>query len=164
MVAAGGAPSQYHVHDLAELCEGAADRAVAARAAGVLRELLAAGRVIPLAPGAGDSPDTHTPLDLASTPDHPLRAVLDGTIEVFLDRLAAEQQEDGGWPIDWPAPGLTAVSEWRGVRTLAALEVLTAYGRLAEVNRTDRLYAIVEELRARFPGRCPGGGWPSTSR
>ena len=131
VVAAGGAPSQYHVHDLAELCEGAADRAVAARAAGVLRELLAAGRVIPLAPGAGDSPDTHTPLDLAPTPDHPLRAAFpDGTIDVFLDRLAAEQQEDGGWPIDWPAPGATAVSEWRGVRTLAALEVLTAYGRL----------------------------------
>lgn len=131
VVAAGEAPSQYHVDDLAELCEGAADRAGAERAVEVLRELLAAGRVIPLTPGSGGAPDTHTPLDVAPTPDHPLRTAFpDGTIELFLDRLEAAQEDDGGWPIDWPAPGPTAVSEWRGMKTVGALEVLTAYGRL----------------------------------
>jgi len=131
VAAAGEAPSQYHVDNLAELCAHAADRPAADRSLGNLREQLAAGRVIPLVPGAAAGPDTHTPLDIAPRPDHPLRpAFPDGMIDEFLDRLAAVQQPDGGWPIDWPAPGETAVWEWRGVRTLGALEVLDAYGRL----------------------------------
>ena len=130
-VAAGEAPSQYHVEDLAELCSFAVDRAAAGCALGILREQLAAGRVIPLVPGAVAGPDTHTPLDIAPRPDHPLwPAFGNGVIDAFLDRLAADQQPDGGWPIDWPAPGETAVWDWRGVRTLGALEVLDAYGRL----------------------------------
>ena len=131
VLAAGEAPSQYHVDDLAERCAFAVDRAAAGRALGILREQLAAGRVVPLVPGEGSGPDTHTPLDIAPRPDHPLRpAFPDGVIEAFLDRLVADQQPDGGWTIDWPAPGETAVWEWRGVRTLGALEVLDAYGRL----------------------------------
>lgn len=47
-----------------------------------------------------------------------------------MDRLAEQQQEDGGWPIDWPAPGASAVHEWCAIRTLEALETLHAYGRL----------------------------------
>ena len=131
VVAAGEAPSQYHVADLAELCAHAADRTAADRALGVLREQLAAGRVIPLTPGVAPGPDTHTPLDIAPRPDHPLRpAFTDDVVAAFLDQLVADQQPDGGWAIDWPAPGETAVWEWRGVRTLGALEVLDAYGRL----------------------------------
>ena len=156
MVAAGGAPSQYHVHDLGAV-RGGADRAVAARAAGVLRELLAAGRVIPLAPGAGDSPDTHTPLDLAPPPITRCGGV--------------PRRDDRGVPR--PAGGRAA-----GGRGLAdRLAGAGAHGRVrvagrpdagraggahrvrspTEVNRTDRLYAIVEELRARFP-------WPVSRR
>ena len=32
--------------------------------------------------------------------------------------------------IDWPAPGTTATNEWRAIRTLDALQTLSAYGRL----------------------------------
>lgn len=85
--------------------------------------------VDPTAPPA--SPDTHTPLHFATTPDHPLRRFFGDTIlEGFLHRLAAEQREDSGWPIDWPAPGTTAIDEWRAIRTLEALATLRAWGRL----------------------------------
>ena len=37
----------------------------------------------------------------APDPEHPLRRFFeDATIDGFLDRLAADQQQDGGWPID----------------------------------------------------------------
>ena len=47
-----------------------------------------------------------------------------------LDRLSAEQEEDGGWPIHFRAwaPGITL--EWRPVATIHALKVLRAYGRI----------------------------------
>jgi hypothetical protein len=97
-----------------------------------LWEALASGRVVPLDPAAKpSSPDTHTPLQFATTPEHPLRRFFsDAVIDGFLDRLVADQQEDGGWPIDWPAPGTTATNEWRAIRTLEALQILSAYGRL----------------------------------
>ena len=130
VTATGEALSQYHVTDLAALCAQAADRPAADKALDRVRELLAAGAVIPLTPGEAPGPDTHTPIDLAARPDHPLRtAFTDSTIDAFLDHLEASQQPDGGWPVDWPAPGETAVWEWRGIRTLEALEALRAYGR-----------------------------------
>ena len=50
-------------------------------------------------------------------------------IERHLDALAADQEEDGGWPISWPpiSPGVAA--EWRGVVTLKVLQSLASYGR-----------------------------------
>jgi hypothetical protein len=92
---------------------------------------LAAGRIIPLDPSAAEpGGDTHTPLQFAPEPESPCRAAFDdATIDLFLDHLAAEQQDDGGWPIGWPAPGPTAVFEWRSVRTIDALCTLRAYGR-----------------------------------
>ena len=35
-------------------------------------------------------------------------------IERELDRLAAEQQEDGGWTFDFPAWNPAVAWEWRG--------------------------------------------------
>jgi hypothetical protein len=82
--------------------------------------------------------DPHTegyvksPLEFAPRPDAPARRLFDdATIERHLDALAAKQQDDGGWPITWEPPSAAAVSEWRGVVTLRALEVLDAYGRPA---------------------------------
>lgn len=84
------------------------------------------GSSVPSTPTA-----TRTPLQFAPFPAHPLRRYFpDATIEGFLDRLTASQPDDGGWPIDWPAPGATASSEWRAIRTLEALQTLSAYGRL----------------------------------
>ena len=72
-----------------------------------------------------------TPLHFAPTPDSPARPHFeDATIEAHLDDLASHQQEDGGWPIRWEAPGPVAVAEWRGIWTLDALRTLRAYGRI----------------------------------
>ena len=80
----------------------------------------------------GGKPDeAMRPLDFSPEPGRPLRALLDpGAIEADLDRLEAEQHDDGGWDVDWahwsPAGGL----EWRGWATVRALRILRANGRV----------------------------------
>ncbi|HEY6738688.1 MAG TPA: hypothetical protein VI076_07535 [Actinopolymorphaceae bacterium] len=72
-----------------------------------------------------------TPLDFAPTPDSPRRRFFTSeSVEAHLDALAQAQQDDGGWPVTWEPPGPSAVAAWRGVRTLEALRVLRAYGRI----------------------------------
>jgi hypothetical protein len=72
-----------------------------------------------------------TPLDLAPEPGGPWSHLFDaGQIEGHLDRLARDQQADGGWAITWEPPGTASTLEWRGIMTLWALRVLRAYGRL----------------------------------
>jgi hypothetical protein len=132
---AGAAPvpeSQYQAHAIAELLLTEPDSARAAPLLDALGQALGAGRIVPIDPGVPPpGPDTHTPLHFAPAPDHPLRRYFAAeVIDGFLERLAGAQGEDGGWPIDWPAPGSTAVSEWRAIKTLEALETLSAYGRL----------------------------------
>jgi hypothetical protein len=124
--------NQYRAHAIAEFLLAEPDRNRSQPLLDELGAALAAGRIVPIDPDApAPSPDTHTPLHFAPAPEHPLRRYFgDATIEGFLRRLRAEQREDGGWPIDWPAPGATAVAEWRAIRTLEALETLSAWGRL----------------------------------
>jgi hypothetical protein len=80
----------------------------------------------------GGKPDeAMRPLDFSPEPNRPLRDLLDPeTIEADLDRLQAEQHDDGGWDVDWthwsPAGGL----EWRGWATVRAVRILRANGRL----------------------------------
>ena len=72
-----------------------------------------------------------TPLQLAPAPDAPGRFVFsDALISAHLDDLCAHQQQDGGWPIAWEAPGPGAAMDWRGMMTLEALTTLRAYGRI----------------------------------
>jgi len=72
-----------------------------------------------------------TPVHLASSPDSPWRRLFDdATFEGHLDRLAQDQQPDGGWAITWEPPGVASTLEWRGIETLRALRALRAYGRL----------------------------------
>jgi hypothetical protein len=81
---------------------------------------------------SGGRPDeAMRPLDFSPEPGRPLRALLDpSAIEADLDRLEAEQHDDGGWDVDWahwsPAGGL----EWRGWATVRAVRILRANGRL----------------------------------
>jgi hypothetical protein len=47
-----------------------------------------------------------------------------------LDRLEADQQEDGGWPIRFEPPSEASHLEWRGIVSVQAVEVLRRHGRL----------------------------------
>ncbi len=124
--------SQYQAHPLADFLISDPDQERARPIFEALGKALGGGRVVPLDPTARSSaPDTHTPLQFATSPSHPLRRFFSNAIiEGFLDRLIGDQEQDGGWPIDWPAPGTSASNEWRAIRTLEALQTLSAYGRL----------------------------------
>lgn len=74
---------------------------------------------------------TFKPLTWAPTPDSLCRGLFeDSHIDVHLQALAAGQQEDGGWPISWPAVSPACELEYRGVVTIGALKTLKAYGYL----------------------------------
>jgi hypothetical protein len=74
----------------------------------------------------GGLPDeTLRPLDLAPDPGRPARTVLDeAAIAADLERLRSEQQEDGGWSVDFQSYSPAAALEWRGYATVRALSVL----------------------------------------
>ena len=80
-------------------------------------------------------PDAHgygvTPLFFAPEPSSRWRGLFsDDEIAAHVDRLAADQHEDGGWPLSWRPPSSASELEWRGFQTVTALRVLRAYGRL----------------------------------
>ena len=54
----------------------------------------------------------------------------DDLLDAHLTELEREQREDGGWPISWQPPSEASRCEWRAIRTLQALVILSAYGRL----------------------------------
>ncbi len=70
-----------------------------------------------------------TPLHFAPKPNSILRPLFtQAQIEGHLEHLKILQQEDGGWPITWKAPGPASVCEWRGRCTLDAICRLVDYG------------------------------------
>lgn len=76
---------------------------------------------------------SHTPLDLAPRPDHIAAAVFtDDELTRDLDRLVGAQRSDGGWPAPRHTWCTAATVERRGIRTVAALRTLRAYGRLED--------------------------------
>jgi hypothetical protein len=77
-----------------------------------------------------------TPLHFSPSPASRWRRLfLEDQIEGHLTDLMGRQQEDGGWPIRWDAPGPASRSEWRGRWTLEALSALAAYGRIRVTRR-----------------------------
>ena len=71
------------------------------------------------------------PLDFSPTPDGPARSLFGpGVVEAELDRLAAGQQPDGGWRVDFDSYSPVATLEWRGYRTVEALLLLRAHDAL----------------------------------
>jgi hypothetical protein len=71
------------------------------------------------------------PLDFTPFPGGPARALFDpAVVEAELDRLAAGQRPDGGWAVDFDSYSPAATLEWRGHRTVQALSLLRANGRL----------------------------------
>ena len=78
-----------------------------------------------------------TPLAFAASPGSRWRQVFDDNeIGAHLDRLERDQQADGGWTLSWEPPSDAARLEWRGVQTLHALRVLTAYNRIRTWHHT----------------------------
>jgi hypothetical protein len=72
-----------------------------------------------------------TPLHYAPDPASPWRALFsDETIAAHLDRLQSDQQPDGGWALTWQPPSQAATLAYRGMFTVWALQVLSAYGRI----------------------------------
>ncbi|TXS27771.1 hypothetical protein [Streptomyces sp. gb1(2016)] len=129
----------YEIEAAVAFLDGVPDRARAESAADRLGQLVREQRLVvldhprraeyPVAPGYAPG-EHHFPYDYARTPGSLARRWFsDGELERALDHLAAEQEEDGGWPVNWRrwAPG-TAL-EGRPIVTLKALQTLRAYGR-----------------------------------
>lgn len=129
----------YEIQAAVAFLDGVPDRARAEAAADRLGRLVRDQKLAVLDPAhkaaypvpPGYAPDEHHfPHDYARVPDSLARRwFTDEEMERSLDHLAAEQQEDGGWPVHWRqwAPG-TAL-EWRPILTIEALRTLRAHGR-----------------------------------
>lgn len=129
-IEAGRIPAEAHaLLTVAKLADVAPDRRRAAAVGDAIAAALPTATFLKLDPASDDY--GVTPLDFAPTPTAgPRRWFDDDVIDGHLDRLTASQDPDGGWPIAWRPPSEAARDEWRGMRTVAALCVLDAYGRL----------------------------------
>lgn len=72
-----------------------------------------------------------SPLEFAPSPEAYCKRIFsEDTINQHLDVLVSQQEEDGGWNINWDPPGETARLEWRAIVTLKNLKILKEYNRL----------------------------------
>jgi hypothetical protein len=79
--------------------------------------------------GGGLDDEYIRPLDIAPVPGRPVRELFDpATIASELERLAGEQQADGGWSVDFRSYSPAAALEWRGYATVRALSILRRNG------------------------------------
>ncbi|MGW4549167.1 hypothetical protein ACWEN4_22755 [Streptomyces violaceorubidus] len=132
-------PHPYEIEAAVAFLDGAPDRTRARAAADRLGRLVHERRLAVLDPAGldtcpvppGHAPgEYHFPHDYARDPRSLARAwFTDEEMTRSLDFLAAEQEDDGGWPVrrrSWaPVPAL----EVRARVTLDALRTLRAYGR-----------------------------------
>ncbi|MFC4115929.1 hypothetical protein [Nonomuraea zeae] len=69
------------------------------------------------------------PLDFAPYPGRPVRDLFEpDVIGADLVRLAGEQQDDGGWVVDYARISPAGALEWRGAATVRAVSILRANG------------------------------------
>jgi hypothetical protein len=80
----------------------------------------------------GGSPDEYMrPLDFTPLPGGPVRRLFDPkVIEAELNRLEGQQEDDGGWRVDFASYSPAAELEWRGHITVKVLALLKRNGRL----------------------------------
>jgi hypothetical protein len=102
-------------------------------AADLLREL---GKYVPadgrLRVQGGTEDEVLHPLDLAPYPDRPARDLFTAdVISADLERLAALQQEDGGWIVDYLKISPAGSLDWRGYSTVHAIDILDRNARTA---------------------------------
>jgi hypothetical protein len=108
---------------------GSTRAAEAAEAVELLRGHVPADGLLHVAGGAQD--EFMRPLDFAPFPGGPARGLFSpAVVEAELDRLAAAQLPDGGWPVEFASYSAAATLEWRGHRTVQALVLLRANGAL----------------------------------
>jgi len=75
--------------------------------------------------GGGTEEETVRPLDFAPHPDRPVRRLFDpGAISADLRRLVDDQQDDGGWRVDFANYSPAAALDWRGYTTVRAVSIL----------------------------------------
>jgi hypothetical protein len=115
----------------AQALDAAAPRVPAAREAlDLLRPHVPADGLLRVTGGAEG--EFMRPLDFAPLPDGPARSLFaPAVVSGELERLAAGQQADGGWAVDFASYSPAAALEWRGLRTVAALVLLRANGVLS---------------------------------
>lgn len=94
-----------------------------------LRPLVPADGLLHVAGGAEG--EFMRPLDFAPFPGGPARSLFGpGVVDAELQRLAAGQQGDGGWAVDFQSYSPAATLEWRGHATVEAVVLLRANGVL----------------------------------
>ncbi|MFF8862862.1 hypothetical protein ACF08B_12550 [Streptomyces sp. NPDC015139] len=129
----------YEVEAAVAFLDSAPDRPRAEAAADRLGRLVREQRLAaldpddlgayPVAPGYAPG-EHHFPHDFAKSPASLARAwFTDGEMARSLDHLAAEQEEDGGWPVRWRQWAAAPTLEARPMVTIEALRTLRAYGR-----------------------------------
>jgi hypothetical protein len=75
--------------------------------------------------GGGEDDEMVRALDFAPSPERPVRALFTSeVIAAELRRLADQQQQDGGWLVDFRNYSPAATLEWRGYATVRAVSIL----------------------------------------
>ncbi|GAA3063625.1 hypothetical protein GCM10010464_29990 [Pseudonocardia yunnanensis] len=86
-----------------------------------------ASGVIPVEGGTEN--EVIRPLDIAPVPGRPVRALFaPEVVTADLHRLAAAQQDDGGWRVEYAQFSPAGALDWRGHATVGAVTVLWANG------------------------------------
>jgi hypothetical protein len=120
----GAAPPVHEVLFAMRLLDAVADHDARARQLidRLARHIVSDGPT----PVAGGAPDeVMYLLDFTPYADAPSRASFTAdAIAADLDRLASQQQPDGGWTVNFPSNSPAAALEWRGYATVRAVAVL----------------------------------------
>ncbi|NUP46430.1 MAG: hypothetical protein HOW97_03815, partial [Catenulispora sp.] len=130
----------YDVHAAVMFLDAVPDRAWAHKQAERLGALVRDQKIVLLDPAhpedaviaPGYAPgEYHLPHDYAPRPDSVARAWFsDQEMARSLDQLLAEQDADGGWPVNWMKWSPTTELEARPGVTIKALRTLRAYERI----------------------------------
>lgn len=88
-----------------------------------LGEFIPDDGLLHVAGGADD--EMMRPLDFAPAPGRPARKLFTAeAVDAELRRLAGQQQDDGGWLVDFASYSPAAALEWRGYTTVHAVSTL----------------------------------------